>query len=238
MPLFIKATTYKCKTLLIVIINKMSARRQPIYPLRSLLSLDGESVMEDGFGKTQFYDMSFHVSYTQFVSNLDDGIIPLVSMVGPPNPVGSIKQHILFKRIEFTYSLETASVNSTRQTIRVILVYDRQYSGVLNHFVYEFLDFNGGNPPTVLTPLSVNNSKRYLCLMDRVHDLNAYGQPGSKKRFSFVSNVSLPYSPNTALTGTRSGGLYLIRYGSNPRDGTDCTMKYRVTVYSNFLKSE
>lgn len=216
----------------------MSARRQPIYPLRSLLSLDGESLMEDGFGKTQFYDMSYQQSYTHFVSNLDDAIIPLVTLVGPPDPVGSIQQHMLLKRIELTYSLESASVNSTRQTIRVILVYDRQFSGLLNHFVHEFLDYHGGNPPTVLTPLSVNNSKRYLCLMDRVHDLNAYGQPGSKKRFSFVSNVSLPYSANRNLTDPMSGGLYLIRYGSNPRDGTDCIMKYRVIVYSNFLKSE
>jgi len=204
-----------------------------MFPVRNPLSLPGEVVL-DVIEEPYSYDHCLsHVVNIPFEIN-STGFSAFVPMF----PLGANfgeSVHLLIKRIEIRYAISVKDPNGVAQRVRVIVAYDRQ--GPTDDLLS--IDPLLAPPVTVLSPFRTDTSKRFLSLMDRVHDLSAHGVPGATRSYTFVRYVRLPLQLQTGVDAGYPvyGALRFAVITTEPTGDTSSMMTWSYSVCFDYNKS-
>jgi len=216
--------------LLIVIINKMirryKGRRREFltssepYPTRNPLSLGDEKIM-DGF----FIEPSPIKVYNSQMTRVDNPWF--YTLTNAALRIGNLfylnqPECGRLTSVYMRYSVTLIPVTGTSCIVRLLVVYDRQ-PGSIPGFgdLFDSVD--------VLSPITLNARRRFLVLMDRVHDLEALTMPKSHINKSFYRAINLPYQ-DLSLQLAGAASVYAIGFSNKPNDGTGAYWSYRATV--------
>lgn len=126
-----------------------------------------------------------------------------------------VGRQITMKSIELKGVSYVTAGTGIDQSVRAMVVYDRQTNGSALT-IAQVLDQTAGNPSYQLRNLE--NRRRFTVLMDRRIDLNASGESGSTKQWQFYRRLNHPVTFNSGDAGTvadiTTGSVYLITVGN------------------------
>lgn len=212
----------------------MQRKRKGMFPVRNPLSLPGE-IVADGFQEPYSYDHRHTLTIQPFEIDSTGKMWWL-----PQFPIGytfgnSIS--LMYKRIELRYSISVKNPLGVAQRVRVVIAYDRQGPTDDNFNIGALLE----PPVTVLSPFRTDVSKRFLSLMDRVHDLSAHGKARSNMSYSYVRYIQLPLQIETTTPDFQGypvfGALRLGVITTEPAGNTSSMFSYSFMICMDYNKS-
>jgi len=130
-------------------------------------------------------------------------------------------REVTMKSIQLTCQNNVTTGTGVDQTHRVLLVYDRQANGAALTAAQVLTAVN------VFSPRNLENRRRFKILMDKKLTLNASGEPGSNRVWTYYRRLRHPITFNAGDAGTvadiTTGSLYLVVVGNaaaGPTAGT------------------
>lgn len=127
-------------------------------------------------------------------------------------------RQVTLRSIELRLLSRVAPGTGIDQRHRILIVYDRQTNGAAPAITDILSSAN------VLYPRNLENRQRFRILFDRLHTLNASGEPGSGRIFKWYRRLNHPVTFNAGAAGTvadiQTGSLYAIVFGTEAPGGT------------------
>jgi len=126
------------------------------------------------------------------------------------------------RSIEFRGEVKSGTLQGVDQTIRVLIVYDRQTNATALTGSQVFV--SAGDQFDVFRPRNLENRRRFKILFDRTYYCSGTAESASGRTFKFYRKLNHPITFNNGDAGTvadiTTGSLYAICVGDQPPGDT------------------